>query len=90
MGLIAAGYLLALIVVVRLIARLSGSPLKWYFDPMVLFSSLWIFGYLVYSSPIFIVRDLQRLYAFEFTTPIVAGTRARIVRRAAAVPLPNG
>jgi hypothetical protein len=57
MGLIAASYLLALIAVVRLIATLSKSPLKWYFDPMVLFSSLWIFGYLLYASPIFTVRE---------------------------------
>ena len=57
MGLIAAGYLIALIFVVRLLAMLSKSPLKWYHDPMVLFSSMWIFGYLVYASPIFSVRE---------------------------------
>lgn len=69
MGLIAAGYLMALIIVVRSIAKLSASPLKWYLDPMVLFSSLWIVGYLVYASPIFIVRES---ITFEATLYVLA------------------
>ena len=57
MGLLAAGYLLLLIIVSRLIARLSRSPLKWQFDPVTLFSSVWIIGYLVYALPIFTFRE---------------------------------
>jgi hypothetical protein len=57
MGLIAALYLLGLIAVARLLAGLSKSGLKWYFDPMVLVSAVWILGYAVYALPIFVARE---------------------------------
>lgn len=78
MGLIAAGYLLLLIVVSRLIARLSNSPVKWQFDPMTLLSSIWIIGYLVYALPIFTFRESitpeATLYVMSAHTVFFLGT----------------
>jgi hypothetical protein len=57
MGLVAAIYLIALVVVSRLVGRLANTGLKWYFDPMFLVTAMWIVGYLVYALPIFIARE---------------------------------
>ncbi len=78
MGLLAASYLLLLIIVSRLIARLSKSPLKWQFDPVVLVSSVWIIGYLVYALPIFTFRESitpeATLYVMSAHTLFFLGT----------------
>ena len=78
MELLGAGYLLLLIIVSRLIAKLSKSPLKWQFDPMTLLSSVWIIGYLVCALPIFTFRESismeATLYVMSAHTIFFLGT----------------
>ena len=63
MGLLGASYLILLVLFSSLLAKFSNSPLKWQFDPMTLFASVWIIGYLIYALPIFTFREAITLEA---------------------------
>ena len=98
MGLLAASYLLLLIIVSRLIARLSKSPLKWQFDPVVLVSSFWIIGYLVYALPIFTYREtitpeatlyVMSAHTLFFLGTLLGGLFSRNSDMIAAAPVPR-
>ena len=98
MGLLAASYLLLLIIVSRLIARLSKSPLKWQFDPIVLFSGVWIIGYLVYALPIFTFREsitpeatlyVMSAHTIFFLGTLLGGLFSRESGTAVTAPVPQ-
>ena len=57
MGFLAASYLLLLVAVSRTILGFSQLQIKWYLDPIVLFSGCWIVGFSIYTLPIYSYRQ---------------------------------
>lgn len=66
MGILSATYLILLIIVVRALSQFSSTTIKWYLEPMFLVSCVWIFGFLLYSLPIFTYREEITLVATIF------------------------